>query len=919
MKKNSKKSTNSDPTIPEYFAYQRFQQDDDHVQIIASDLTLTQDIIGSGQNILIQSDSLTINKDIVNPGKDLVINTRELIIKNDATITTSGSNPKNNYKSGDRAKDGEGHDKHGNGKSGSVGKDGSTGCTAGAISISTETQQGKIKLIANGGNGGRGQYGGNGVDGKNGSSGHDAKIRKEASNDKVTSHAKSGGNGGDGGNSGGAGSSGDSGNGGTITFSVTDSKPLLDKDSSVKGGSAIDAGKPGTPGKHGKGGRGGKKAKCTNYNAGGYCITVCELTHHRAKSGKNGKDGKIGENHACKGTEGKDGSINKITGDKALQHTIDSSSIDQRQLSFHLAKLNYLSQHYTNSKEIFQWLYKVCEIDSTHPLAEYNEDQTGWEQLKNQAQIEISRLSTGLNFYGCPENHAPLVAFNYYSQALDTMLELGSEIELMFLQYQKSDDDAKAQQKSLNNALTQVDKLLDNLNNQHDQVIKDITNVQNDIAVYGKQIAAQRQVLENSEDKFKNAVQNNFKCSFSDVLSATTSILQMGISAWTSMKNIGSIFSEISKETLKFDNVIENIETVTDDISDLQDKWNTIKGSITTDNPDAGKIVMKKEDFDSMMDKFIKDYPEAKSTKKQGDIYMNLIQARNQCVLKYNSLVIHRKDIESQIAANKNQKSIVINAIAENKKPSASPMRNLVQNIYSRSKEHILMYLYQEHLAYNYWALGSKSFDVADNTIAELSDYHVQLKQDVIDQMNDSKYSGPRQEFNDIVVELNSDDLKSNFDQFTQTGKLTFEIPMDFEGFSGFAQIIATNFKIQVHGIKASDDRVYVKLKHNGMAQFLNTAGEYFLFSHDPQHVFYAYAPSSGKVIAGGDLGGNGDEYVGLSPFTSWSLEIPTDPKFNKDIDFSEVTGITISFSGSCLGLTTSKRKKNTKKQDATF
>lgn len=60
---------------------------------------------------------------------------------------------------------------------------------------------------------------------------------------------------------------------------------------------------------------------------------------------------------------------------------------------------------------------------------------------------------------------------------------------------------------------------------------------------------------------------------------------------------------------------------------------------------------------------------------------------------------------------------------------------------------------------------------------------------------------------------------------------------------------------------------------------------------------------ADGRYESGGNLGGDKDEYVGLSPFTTWTLSLRDSRKEgseNPGLDLSAVSEIVLRFSGRC-------------------
>lgn len=166
----------------------------------------------------------------------------------------------------------------------------------------------------------------------------------------------------------------------------------------------------------------------------------------------------------------------------------------------------------------------------------------------------------------------------------------------------------------------------------------------------------------------------------------------------------------------------------------------------------------------------------------------------------------------------------------------------------------------------------------------------------------------PVQPFENIQFTLREAEMPTEFGQFRETGRLTFAVPITDQRFLGLAQVIATSFTIAIPGAVTGNNELYAILRHNGSAAFLDVNGNEFDFSHSEVTALYKYGLQSGKYIAGGNLGGDNDEYIGLSPFATWTIELPA--RFNPGLALGAADEISIAFSGRALPMHPDARLK---------
>lgn len=878
--------------IPEYFAYLRTEQDS-AVTILTLNARLTKEMVASDKDLVVAGDVVTVDQEIALPGRSVTLNARRIV--GGGTIDVSASTASPDYEAEKRAKDGSMPTGFGGqGSDGTNGAAGGEGKPAGRICIVAESIEGPLALPAVGGQGGRGEDGGNGGRGHDGMPGADAKIRK-AMNDRIVAGPTSGNRGGDGGKGGDGGRGGNGGAGGTIQVNwITGQGPDVLGD--FRGGAAGAGGAAGTGGEKGSGGPGGRQAKCRSYPAAGDVITDCDLTDQREASGKDGNAGAAGGVPET-AARGRDGSVDS----RAISYVEYASShpvpIEQRLLVLHKAKLAYLAGRYEEARDLALWLYRVTPA-ARPPAALAGAPASEWAALHARAETLLAQLNNGLDYYGYPQDHVPLVSLRYYQAQISSMLALGIGIEQGYQEYLKADKDQQKQRAAVRRVLDAADQALKGLLTSKTRAGSDKTAAQDTIEKLSADLAVQERILLAAQEKFQDALAAYLELQvFTSVLKAMPSLILMGVDAYRATKGIFDVVGYVGEASATVKGLVEKIEVVGKAVGGLKGKMGSIEKFNTPDTPDRYKLVMDRDEFDSMMKEFVAQYPEAQDYERQMHAYMDVIQSRNQKVMQYDSLALKEADLEAQIEQKQSEIMRVKDAWAREVDPSAPVVRTFMYDLYVGVKARILDYLYQENQAFNYWALARSGFDVADNSIAELAVFHTDLQGDIIDLMN--ARGKPTQPFRNVEIVLRESDMPAAFELFRASRRLSFSVPVTDSRFLGLAQAIATRFAVAIPGASTQNGTLYSLLRHNGQATFMTADGREQVFSHSQVTALYTYKISSGEYVAGGSLGGEKDEYIGLSPFACWTLELPD--RVNPGLSLDQVTEVTIRFSGRAL------------------
>jgi hypothetical protein len=218
-----------------------------------------------------------------------------------------------------------------------------------------------------------------------------------------------------------------------------------------------------------------------------------------------------------------------------------------------------------------------------------------------------------------------------------------------------------------------------------------------------------------------------------------------------------------------------------------------------------------------------------------------------------------------------------------------------------QSKLHLIRALYFEHKAYQYWALRTQAFDVADRSVAHLRATHEQLRNSVLFEKENRNRNPQRFTTNPPVV-LTAVTHPHVFEGLLKGQLAVFNIPIsgsregDTRAFRGRAEVTVNKIIIRMPGARTSDGDLFVRLRHNGRADFRTRSGQFLSFTHAPRVTFVQFPPEGGEASAPGDLGGQDGEYAYLSPFATWTLEVPASE--NRGLDLSGLKQIELNFEG---------------------
>jgi len=905
-------------SLPDLFAYQRFD-DGTTVTIIATSLTFTQDLIDPTRDTVIYADQLNLDPGVGTaakpfnfPGHNLTIYARLFSGNSNGftSISTQPNAPILPAPPGKLRTSSDPNVNHGDpdGQDADPIEKKDFGQNAGSITIvvgQLVPSPGPLILNSSGGQGRDGQDGGDAGNGVQGAPGSDDQPQGP--------QGTPGQNGSRGGNGGNGGRPGDGGNAGTITVQTVvafDQSKLLTLAS--EGG---DTGAPGRPGRGGVGGAGGAGGHFGQfYDEGGFEIwgLVPWPTYPDGNRGPNGHDGQV-----ITGTKGSPAEPNiKPIGDLGDMFVADDKLFAQFQLSMQYAKICYLNKQWDIAKGVFIWVYGLTQATTQ------NTTSAKWDGLHKQARVLLSRLSRGLDYFGNVANWVPLASFALYSATLTDMFTLGGQIENVYTVYTQYLADQTKGYADFQTAFDAAQAAINQYQTMRGDTVTTRTQLWDECLSLMDQVDAQKAVMLNAEQSFKDAVSRKAKCMvFNDIVNVVAAVITCGEDVKADITAIGDVANtaldtDVSLKTgdipTGFLSLCNKISTIEKDFSNLKDQWDGLQGAISPETPDGGKLVSALDDFDNQMAPYM-DMPEAAAYKEAVHQFAALCQTRNMKILQCSKLDEVILELEGKIIQTQTQKDELQAQEAASLDPSLAPYRNFVLGLYQDFKNNALDQLYYENLAYRYRCLEDFPIVMSNTTMADLDSAHTQMLQAIIDYENRSVLI--EQPFADLEFDLpNETTPPTEMQNFIKTGSITFKVPLDAAIFSGLTHIRGMNFSVSIPGAKttALNNKRYILLQCHGDPTLVDPSGKQFTFTHNAVTCLYEYdiikngqGQDEDHYLAGGALTDMGDgagmtfdesKSIALSPFSTWTLSLPAE--YNPGLDLTNVQGLSIFWSG---------------------
>ncbi|HYC29393.1 MAG TPA: hypothetical protein VEB42_11260, partial [Chitinophagaceae bacterium] len=536
-----------------------------------------------------------------------------------------------------------------------------------------------------------------------------------------------------------------------------------------------------------------------------------------------------------------------------------------------------------------------------------------------QCRALLDQISQGLDYFANPMNYVPIVSLDYYQDALDGMLQTGSNIESVYNDYTAFLSGQTHNFSKMDQAIARANEAIKSFQSIQDSLKNQILGLVPVINQLSDLLVAQYTVVLNADDAFKKAVQAKQGCSLGSLLALLKTIVGTGAdvyAAWTepSVKSVSSLIKDLLDIGISIDNgkIIQDPNAIPSDTQSVANAWKSINPSGSGDVADDKKLIVLRDEFDKTIKPFL-DLPEAKNYQKQLHDYIGIAQSRNTKLLEYTNAAIQYVAITGKITQKQEEIKRIQAEIAKESVPGLITYRNFLYNLYQDYKSFVLKYLYQENRAFIYWSQSKSPFTLDDDSFVGLGKFHSTLKGKIINQIN--TYTNPDQPITDLRIMLTPDGREMQFNNFKKNQTLTFQLSLDDDHFLGWANVLLTNFKVYVNGATLGDNgTLYVQLIHQGSVYIIDPSDKVHDYTHNQVLSVYQYSiDNTGrpKTVAGGSMGGDGTggnkKRIALSPYATFTMNVPE--KYNKGASLQNAKSIEIHFAGYAVPpLKTSKR-----------
>lgn len=843
------------------------------------------------QDVLIYADTVTLGGAVTNPGRKIQIVARRLAVTAASTIDVSGPAGSPNTPPGVLPD----QPNQSYGSAGANGVDGGAGGNGGSIILYVAELTGAaegstpatLTLNADGGAGGRGQDGGAGIQGAPGQPGVTPVWYPN-----MEPGPGCGGLGGDAGN---AGNGGNGGNGGAVTVNVVASiQPSLLTTSVTAGG----GGAGGTAGQYGQGGPG--------YGGGGGW-------------GPPGRPGRYG-NWGAAGTAG--GAAIAPNGQFTYADLSEQTTLAQLQMLQQQADSAFLGKDYATAARIYDLLIALTQgaVGAASPTP----DLQARAAINAACLCELSRMKQGLDFFGLRPDWAPTLTLDLLQTEIQTMLDLSSQLAASLTVLQDAQQTAEQKLQALQAAEQKAAAKAAATQQQIDAVGQQLDDFVQSLALQLNQIDQQYAIVgglmaQLQEDAWEA---DHPGCSTMRALTVCGSVISTGLSiedGFSEVTAAGEALFESGNLVDGLTNGISLIQTVKNDVGQLNDAYNDISGYISGSTPDGGKLLTDEASYDAWADQYVNQYAGTVAALKSAvSRYFDLVKTRNGNVLSYNAVLLHKQRLQAEADQQTAVFEQIAAELAAQNDPTNPAYTAFLQGVDAQTRLYLLRRLNDEIRAFMYCSVdgdmgaGTPPALPTDTQLSSLQAAQLEIVAG-IDAWQDAgsplgvfearQITFTRADFPDAFAALTAS-CQAVGGQTPEFGHLFIrsDIVRDAPAFIEMVHVVAMNVRVILPDLAGTTSGTLVAgIDHGGSSLFQKADGVTNVrFTHQIRRALYEYDYSKGQDASQAVLGDPKHGFAGLSPFSDWILKLC----IQGDPDLARISGlnsVVLEFSGSFL------------------
>lgn len=313
------------------------------------------------------------------------------------------------------------------------------------------------------------------------------------------------------------------------------------------------------------------------------------------------------------------------------------------------------------------------------------------------------------------------------------------------------------------------------------------------------------------------------------------------------------------------------------------------------------RLIMSDAEFEKMIEPAVKKAGTAAQRYKSKFIeYRGAVNALHARAQRYKSLLAEEARLLAEASAAQGQIRRIRAMVAAQSNPDLSAYKCYLEGRYTDLKAQILDAIHEEHRAVSLETLDNSPFPAtSDQSIAQLRETHVKLASQILDSQRSQDL---RPQIFKAELEWKATDYPELFAVLRERGRILLVIdpadPKVKEVFLSRKNVCVTRCMVILPGVTSNNGRVQVAITHMGDERFLDNAGNWHNFSHDPIGLEFEQKYDA-QGVPGEELGG-GQIMVGpfaaASPFTAWQIHLPSEDGLNKGLSLDKVTSLKIKF-----------------------
>lgn len=268
------------------------------------------------------------------------------------------------------------------------------------------------------------------------------------------------------------------------------------------------------------------------------------------------------------------------------------------------------------------------------------------------------------------------------------------------------------------------------------------------------------------------------------------------------------------------------------------------------------------------------------------------------------------------------QKQAHLQGLVAELRAGQAPRRALMQQLYQRyldGKSSLFAALKSYEAAYFYWALRPSTVRPRlTGPVSQLQKEFSDLTNVMLDEVRALEaFDPPPQVMVNVAVELTEPAI---LEQLRKSGQTTWVLPLDHPVLAGLDRVRATNVRVWLEGARVIAPATSIAVTITTPGNYLDRyRGRIYRFTSRPLTRTFRYrvagqGQGADWHFADGTLGfvqvdGSVEEemayaYFRPTPFSEWGLAVPV-----AQVDCSQVSKITLCFSGSAIGATPAGRR----------